>query len=319
MTLRLPASTPRATRSAAAEVAGEDRAGQAVLRVVGERDRVAPRRRRASPPRPGRTPPRARPARRVDVGSTTRRRQPEAVAVRASTRERDVDLVEVALHGVALARPRPSVPSRWPRRAGSSDPHAPAPPSRAGRRTRRTPTARPGSASARSSPGRRCRRRRTARVAAAAATSASAKTMLALLPPSSRVTRFTCSAQPAMICLPTSVEPVKQTLRTSGWVTNRSPTTEPLPGMHGEHALGQPGLERQLADPDRGQRGDLGRLEHDRVAGRQRGREAPAGDRHREVPRHDHADDAERLVEGDVDAAGDRDLPAEEPLRAPPE
>ena len=40
MTLRLPASTPRATRSAAAEVAGEDRAGQAVLGVVGQRDRV---------------------------------------------------------------------------------------------------------------------------------------------------------------------------------------------------------------------------------------------------------------------------------------
>ena len=28
------------------------------------------------------------------------------------------------------------------------------------------------------------------------------------------------------------------------------------------------------------------------------------------------ADHAERLVEGDVDAAGDRDLPAEQPLRA---
>ena len=107
-----------------------------------------------------------------------------------------------------------------------------------------------------------------------------------------------------MICLPTSVEPVKQTLRTSGWVTNRSPTTEPLPGMTVKHALGQPGLERQLADPDRGQRGELGRLEHDGVAGGQRRREAPAGDRHREVPRHDDADHAERLVEGDVDAAG---------------
>ena len=60
--------------------------------------------------------------------------------------------------------------------------------------------------------------------------SASAKTTLALLPPSSSVTRFTWSAQPAMICLPTSVEPVKQTLRTSGWVTNRWPTTDPWPG-----------------------------------------------------------------------------------------
>ncbi len=65
-------------------------------------------------------------------------------------------------------------------------------------------------------------------VAAAAARSASAKTMLALLPPSSRVTRFTCSAQPAMICLPTSVEPVKQTLRTSR-VRRRTARRRPSP------------------------------------------------------------------------------------------
>src|ERR1039458_9551315 len=54
--------------------------------------------------------------------------------------------------------------------------------------------------------------------------------MLALLPPSSRVTRFTCSEQPAMIAWPTSVEPVKQILPTTGWVTKRQPTTEPRPG-----------------------------------------------------------------------------------------
>jgi len=53
-------------------------------------------------------------------------------------------------------------------------------------------------------------------LAAAAARSASAKTMLELLPPSSSVTRFTWSAQPAMILLPTAVEPVKTILRTSG-------------------------------------------------------------------------------------------------------
>ncbi len=76
--------------------------------------------------------------------------------------------------------------------------------------------------------------------AAAAAMSASANTMLALLPPSSRVTRFTWSAQPAMIRLPTSVEPVKQTLRTRGCVTNRSPTTEPLPGMIVSTCSGRP-------------------------------------------------------------------------------
>jgi hypothetical protein len=64
--------------------------------------------------------------------------------------------------------------------------------------------------------------------------------MLALLPPSSSVTRFTWSAQPAMIDLPTSVEPVKQTLRTAGWVTNRCPTTMPLPGRTVKTPSGSP-------------------------------------------------------------------------------
>src|SRR5205807_8092716 len=34
---------------------------------------------------------------------------------------------------------------------------------------------------------------------------------------------ISCAAQPAMICLPTSVDPVKTTLRTAGWSTNRCP------------------------------------------------------------------------------------------------
>ena len=67
-------------------------------------------------------------------------------------------------------------------------------------------------------------------VAAARSRSESAKMMLALLPPSSRVTRLICGAHPAMTRSPISVEPVKTTLRTSGWVTKRSPTTDPLPG-----------------------------------------------------------------------------------------
>ncbi len=88
----------------------------------------------------------------------------------------------------------------------------------------------------------------------------------------------------------------------------------PLARQHGEDVLGQPGLERQLTQPHGGQGGELGGLEHDGVARREGGREPPAGDGHREVPRHDHADDAERLVERDVDAAGHRDLLAEQPL-----
>ena len=63
--------------------------------------------------------------------------------------------------------------------------------------------------------------------AAARSRSASSNTMFALLPPSSRVTGLSIRAQPAATSMPTSVDPVKTTLRTSGWVTNRSPTTDP--------------------------------------------------------------------------------------------
>ena len=57
-----------------------------------------------------------------------------------------------------------------------------------------------------------------------------------------------------------------------------------------------------------------GGLEHDRVAGGERGRDLPGGDHQREVPGHDQPDDAERLAEGHVDAAGDRDRVAEQAL-----
>ena len=64
--------------------------------------------------------------------------------------------------------------------------------------------------------------------------------MLALLPPSSRVTRFTCSAQPAMMRLPTSVEPVKQIFPTFSWVTKRHPMTLPRPGSTWKTSSGIP-------------------------------------------------------------------------------
>ncbi len=152
-------------------------------------------------------------------------------------------------------------------------------------------------------------------LAAAAARSASAKTMLELLPPSSSVTRFTWSAQPAMIFLPTAVEPVKHDLAHQRVGDEPLADHAALAGDDRQHVLGQAGLEGELGDPDRGQRGELGGLEDDGVAGGQRRCHAPGQDRHREVPRHDDPDHAERLVEGQVDAAGDRDLPAEHPLR----
>src|SRR5918993_812328 len=65
--------------------------------------------------------------------------------------------------------------------------------------------------------------------AAAFSRSASAKMTLADLPPSSSVTRFMVPAAPDMMPLPTSVEPVKATLATSGCSTSRFPTLLPGP------------------------------------------------------------------------------------------
>ncbi len=77
-------------------------------------------------------------------------------------------------------------------------------------------------------------------VAAARSRSQSSNTMLALLPPSSSVTRLTCCAAVAITRVPTSVDPVNTILRTSGWVTKRSPTTEPLPGRTWKRSAGRP-------------------------------------------------------------------------------
>ena len=49
------------------------------------------------------------------------------------------------------------------------------------------------------------------------------------LPPSSSVTRLEPAAAIAATCSPIGVEPVKATLRTSGWRTSASPTMLPRP------------------------------------------------------------------------------------------
>ena len=91
----------------------------------------------------------------------------------------------------------------------------------------------------------------------------------------------------------------------------------PLARQDGQDVLWNTGLECELAESDGRQRSELGRLHHDGAPGCERGCEAPASDRHREVPRDDETDNAYRLLEGDVDAAGDRNLSAEEPLGSP--
>ncbi len=75
---------------------------------------------------------------------------------------------------------------------------------------------------------------------AAAARSASAKITLALLPPSSRVTRLMVAAALSAIPRPTSVEPVNATLATSGCSTIRWPQTLPFPGTTLSTPSGRP-------------------------------------------------------------------------------
>ncbi|MCY1173971.1 hypothetical protein D9M73_141560 [compost metagenome] len=65
--------------------------------------------------------------------------------------------------------------------------------------------------------------------AAALARSASAMTMVGDLPPSSRVTRVMESMAALPICLPTSVEPVKVSLSTSGLWVSAEPALMPVP------------------------------------------------------------------------------------------
>jgi len=63
----------------------------------------------------------------------------------------------------------------------------------------------------------------------AASMSASANTMLGDLPPSSSERRLSVPAASRMICLPTSVEPVKAILSTRGSRTSAMPTLPPGP------------------------------------------------------------------------------------------
>ena len=58
-------------------------------------------------------------------------------------------------------------------------------------------------------------------------------------------------------------------------------------------AVGQPRLAEQLDEALGQERRVLGGLEHDRVAGHERGRELPGRDRDREIPGRDRSDDAD--------------------------
>ena len=127
------------------------------------------------------------------------------------------------------------------------------------------------------------------------------------LPPSSSVTRLIVPAAPRITCWPTSVEPVKPIFATSGCSISRCPTTEPLPTTTLTTPSGMPASS--ASSPRRSAESGVSSagfsttvLPHASA-----GPELPGGDVQREVPRGDQPDDAERLAEGHVDAARDRD------------
>ncbi len=146
------------------------------------------------------------------------------------------------------------------------------------------------------SPGRRACTPSTAN-GTVAARSASSRTRFTDLPPSSRNVGFSVEAAASMMRRPVAVEPVKATMSTSGEVVMTSPTrwsddvtmlTTPG-GMSVCSAMSRP---RRSGAPRRVRR----RLEHAGVAHGQDRAELVQRDLDREVPRHDHADDADRLL-----------------------
>ena len=146
--------------------------------------RRRPRRRTGRRRRPDRGSPRSRRVPRVDRRQHGRR-EPEARAVGRGAAEK-FGVRTRTIPGAADRRPISEVSGTGPRPAAR-------PPAPAARGSGRRRSAGRGSGSGRG-PARRCRRRRTAPPAAAFSRSASAKT-ITLLPPSSRVTRFShCAA-----------------------------------------------------------------------------------------------------------------------------
>ena len=99
-----------------------------------------------------------------------------------------------------------------------------------------------------------------------------------------------------MISLPTSVEPVKATMSTSGWSASGLPAFSPKPGTILSTPRGSPASSARRAERQRAERRLLRRLQDDRIACDQRRAELPRADDERIVPRHDRADDAEGLL-----------------------
>ena len=90
-------------------------------------------------------------------------------------------------------------------------------------------------------------------------------------------------------------------------VADQRRADRPLAGQQRQRARRQAGLAQRPHDRERTRRRLLGRLQDDRVAGRQPGRDHPQRDRDREVPGRDHGDDPARTPAQLVALAGELD------------
>jgi len=108
---------------------------------------------------------------------------------------------------------------------------------------------------------------------------------------------------------------VKAIFATSGCLARRSPTTRARADDDVQHALGQPRVERDLLQLQRGQGVSSAGFRMTALPGGECRRDLPRRDRQREVPGDDQSYDAERFAERHVHSAGNRNRVAEQPLR----
>ena len=133
-------------------------------------------------------------------------------------------------------------------------------------------------------------------LSSAVSRSASAKTTLGFLPPSSRAIFLTVSGALTISRLPVSTPPVKETRSTRGSVESGAPASAPAPRTRLATPAGSARLLQQPHQVDRGVRGELAGLEDEGVARQQAGRDLPRDLEQRVVPRGDERADPDRLV-----------------------
>ena len=131
----------------------------------------------------------------------------------------------------------------------------------------------------------------------AASRSASSNTMKGALPPSSSDTFLIVAAHCAISFLPTSVEPVKVSLRTIGLEVISPPISLARPGDHVQHALRDAGALCKLRHRERRVRRLRRGFAHDRASRCQRRAGLARDHRRREIPRRDRRDYADRLAQ----------------------